>query len=654
MTDVPSAADQRLVAAYERLGDSALCLDERGVDECVHELLGLLNAEDAADLGFALTDDFLFEPDADDDVDPEYLDAVRGLLLNALLRLGQRNPSEAYLVAFLTAAETAMSDGDPRAAEEWASLAAHVATDSDDQAGAHALLAIARSALGRPAEALADARLADSGATHLGTRLLARWVLLELLCDEDDPEATALALDATTWCPPDPEQAWLPELRQVIQRAFINEETRRENAGTPPHEGSAGVCRLALDDPSWIPEPLSIGYMAAITAWVEYRADDLTRLEETLALIGDDPVDADTAARVAMLRVLIPVGKADLTAIERELRRAAIAVQASTTPEIHAAFKILRELAQAPVRGGTMSGAAATFDADSPNGQAMRLLAELHASADATICSGKPIPRDLVDRVDGWLASPHESVDLDTQAMMWVLGAMASAFTGGYPQAAERLDRAREVRLRLPDTASQGALLTSMIDDVAAALLLHGDTSAGVAALEHLHAQQMMDGRPALAFVTATQLALQYLQSGRFAESLQRGVTALEILAEYRESLPGSSERGSIRAAQESVYVTVLRAAAALPDPRVLAELLEYLRAQDMPVVHHDPEPTELPLAALLPGPGERPVDPSDVVDAVAVGRPAPVRMPWGSPALESLVRPPASAPAPLVVPRLP
>ena len=89
-------------------------------------------------------------------------------------------------------------------------------------------------------------------------------------------------------------------------------------------------------------------------------------------------------------------------------------------------------------------------------------------------------------------------------------------------------------------------------------------------------------------------------------------------------------------------------------DPRVLAELLEYLRAQDMPVVHHDPEPTELPLAALLASPEARPVDPSEVVDAVAVGRPAPVRVPWGSLALEGLVRPPASAPVTLVVPRLP
>ncbi len=654
MTDVPSAAEQQLVDGYERLVEAALRLDEYGVNEAVDELLGLLGSEDAADLGFALTEDFLEEPGPEEEVDPEYVDAVRTLLLSSLQRIGRRHPSEAYLLAFLIAAEDATSDSDSRAAEEWAGLAAQVATDADARAEAHALLAMARSDQGRPAEALADARLADATATDLNTRLLARWALLELLSDENNPEATALALDSVSWCPTDPGQAWVPELRQAVQRAVINEEARRESAGTRPHPASAGVLRLALTDPSWVPEALNVGYMAAITAWVEYLADDLTRLEETLAFVGDDDLDVDTAARVAMLRVLVPVRDGDLVAIDRELRRAALAVRQTSTPAVHAAFKHLRELVRATLGDGTMREAAETFDADTPNGEAMRLLAELHAAADATIRSGKPVPPDLASRVDAWLAAPHELVDLDTQAMMWVLGTMASASRGHYPQASERLERAREVTSRLPGTSPQGALLANMIDDVAAALLLHRDTAAGVAALELLHAQHLADGRPALAFVTATQLALHYVQSGRFAEALQRGVTALEILAEYRESLPGSSERGAIRAAQEGAYLTVLKAAAADPDPRVLAELLEYLRAQNMPVVHHDPDPTELPLAALLPSPGARPVDPDQVVDAVAVGRPAPVRMPWGALALEGLVRPPASEPVSLVVPRHP
>lgn len=654
MTEVPSAEEQRLLDAYERLVDAAFRLDEPGVNEGVDELLQLVGAEDAAEVGFALTEEFMSEPDPAEDIDPEYVDAVRRLLLDAMLRLGRQHPGEAYVLAFLTAAHVAADEDDAPAAEEWASLAAQAATDEDDAAEAWAVRSFARAALERPAEALADARLADAGASYLGTRTLARWALLERLCDESDPEATTLALDAVSWCPPDSGASWVDALREAIERAVLNEEMRRENTGTRPHPASTGILRLALTDPSWVPESVGLGYMAAFTAWIDYRADDLSRLEETLAYIGDDPLDPDTAARVAMLRVLIPVGKADLAEIDRELRRAALAVRESSNPQIHAAFKTLADMAHSPVQGGNMHEAAKNFDANTLDGQAMLFLAELHESADATIRFGKPVPRHLVDRATAWLASPHETVALDTQAMMWLLGAMTSASIGDYPQAVERLDRAREIRSRLPETASQGPLLSNMIDNVAAALLLHGDTSAGVAALERLHAQQMREGRPALAFVTATQLALQRLQAGRPAESLQWGVTALEILADYRESLPGSSERGSIRAAQEGVYVTVLKAAAALPDPRVLAELLEYLRAQDMPVVHHDPEPTELPLAALLASPEARPVDPSEVVDAVAVGRPAPVRVPWGSLALEGLVRPPASAPVTLVVPRLP
>jgi len=652
MTDLPPDEDPRLVAPFEGVLDAAFRLDEPGVNESVDELLQLVGSEDAAELGFALTEEFVSEPDPSDGVDPEYVDAVRRLLLDALLRFGRRHPSEAYLLAFLTAAEDATSDGDSQAAETWASLAAQVATDADARAEAHALLAIARSELERPAEALADARLADAGATELDTRLLTRWVLLTLLCDENDPEATPLALDAVVWCPHDPEQSWVPELRQAVQRAVINEEARRESAGTPPHPDSSGILRLALADPTWIPDGLSVGYMAAIIAWIEYLADDLTRLEETLTFIGDDELDVDTAARVAMLRVLVPVGSADVAGAMRELREAALVVNASSNPQVHTAFVALSEFVRITLQGGDMGPGAATMDADSGPGQAMRLVADIHAVAESTLQQGKPAPPDLVARVDAWLASAHPDVDLATQALVWAFGGMVSASIGQYPLAEARADQARALASSLPGTSAQRVLLIDMIDGLSAVLLLNGDADAGVAALERLHAEQMAAGRPLLAFVTAAQLTLQYLRTGRFADALRRGVTALEILAEYRESLPGSSERGSVRSAQESLYVSVLKAAAAHSDPRVLAELLEYLRAQDMPVVHHDPAPSELPLAALIAGPGAR-LDPREVVDAVAVGRPAPVRMPWGSLALEGLVRPPSSAPVSLVVARL-
>lgn len=271
----------------------------------------------------------------------------------------------------------------------------------------------------------------------------------------------------------------------------------------------------------------------------------------------------------------------------------------------------------------------------------------------ALLNEGTALPADLLADIDAWCGVDHDAADTAIAAMMWAVAGNVAALTHRLALAGERTEMVRRLRSRLAD----GSVLRGWLDEALAGmdtvLVMVQDRSAGPAQLEELHRRQVAEGHTLAAFTTAAQLSVAYLALDRPDDSLRAGLGALEILSAYREALPGSSERQATRQAHETVYLTVLKAAARLPDPRVLAEVIEYLRAQEMPVVLHTPEPTQLPLAALMPASGlRRPQPTADVPDAVVLGRPRPVLMPWGQVALSGWIEPSAGTPVPLVVPR--
>lgn len=220
-----------------------------------------------------------------------------------------------------------------------------------------------------------------------------------------------------------------------------------------------------------------------------------------------------------------------------------------------------------------------------------------------------------------------------------------------------RVWHARKLYRALPETTPQLPWLRVLFDGLCTAETMLTDVDAALTQLTANHQANRASGRGLAAFMTASQLSLIHLSIGRNRDALAFGVEALDYLERHRAQLAGSSERHALRTQQERVYAATIRAAAALRDPDLLAELLEFLRAQDLPVVLDSPDPTQVPMAVLLAGvTGLGPLserDPYQTADAVQLSRPRPVLMPWGRTALASWGAPTRPQPVPLVVPRL-
>lgn len=368
------------MAAVDALLDAVLRLDEPGTYASVAALLAILDDEAAAEVGAYLTWEYVQEPEDPDGIDLDRWAAAHSLLLGALVRLGSAFPGPEHAAAFIDAAE-AVGQEDSEAALDLATLAVQLADSPDDRSQAHVWRALALDGCQRPQEALAEARLADDTADEMYPRLLARAVLLDVMCDRQDQDATTAALDALAWCPDEPEDFHVALLRQAIQRALLLEAARCEDARARVPDAVAAGLRLALSDASWLPDGLTPSWMAVMVAWADFLREDLSRIEETLALAGDGPFGEDVDAQVAMLRVTIPQFRSDVAGMALELRRASVAVWASRNPNFHRAFRLLVAGVTAAFQGTNLAGATAELAGDSPDDDTLHLFARTHARA---------------------------------------------------------------------------------------------------------------------------------------------------------------------------------------------------------------------------------------------------------------------------------
>lgn len=632
------------------LVEAIIDLDEVDAYRRADELAADLSDDEASDLALHLIDCYLEEPDED----VPNLARIRGLFLAVLVRLGNLLSAPEYAYALVEAAGESVAE-DAAAAEALATRAITITDDVDTTALAHAWLALALGATGRAGQALEAARRADDAASEEFTRLLARGALLDLLADIDDPEATPLAVEALAWCADDPLDSTMTTLAQTALRALVAETSRCERDHRRPTAAVANALYSALEHPAWTPDFMTRSDFAVLVAWADFLRDDLRRLEEVLAISAQGTyTDADVAAHAALLELMVPYRRGDHEELERRLHLVAPLVEAANNPRLSRGFRAIADSVSAPLRGGSFGTSVAGI---SGSGRGLALLGRSFDAIQAFSSRGVPIPAELDAELE--TSCPDQLADEDPvlDAGLSILAGIVSGLRGDWTRMQARVRRARKLYRALPATAPQLPWLRLLFEGLCAAEAMLTDAEGAVAQLTSNHLANRASGRGLAAFVTASQLSVIHLSGGRNREAFAFGVEALAHLERHRAQLAGSSERHALRIQQERVYGATIRAAAALRDPELFAELLEYLRAQDLPVVLDSPDPAQIPMAALLAGvTGLGPLgepDPYETADAVQLSRPRPVLMPWGRTALASWGAPTRPQPVPLVVPRL-
>jgi hypothetical protein len=645
-------------AVYRDLVDAIFDVDADAVGRFTSVLLSLLTPEEAVEVADDLLDGYFAE--AEEGTPGDYVDAVRRLTLQVLVTIGERFDHPIFSVPYVQWA-IELIDDDPAGAETAAARGVQLADNPDQAATAGAWQALALLRADEPTAALQAAREAHRLAKGEFERRFTVDVLLEVLCDLDDPDAGPLARGMLAECPVEPDETW-DDLGQAITRALLAEMNRLENTHVPISAELRVALRRCLNFPSWTPAGLSYADIAAVVAWADFLGEDLSTLDATLALAGDGPfVDDTVAAQVALLRVFGAYQGQDLEGMEMRLRAAAPAVQRANSSGVWMTFRSLEASLAASLRGGDFEGAigvaadaleAAGIDVSPSMTVFPRAYTEVSAVLAGQATGVSPATRaDL----DAWCAGPHDG-DGAEEGILWAMSAVVCFFEGDLRGASDRLDRFQQFSDSLPPSSMHRSAADTLLSGLRPGLTMATDPTRGLADFRATHDDHMRGGRPFAAFITAVQLAVGYLGIGDSRESLRYGVHALSFLRDYRAGLAGSSERFDLHSQQAVVYKTVLKAAHFVGDPLLMAEVLEFLRAQDMPVVLAEPDHAFLPFTSLMNGVAQSigAGREQEFSDAVTLSLPSGVVMPWGRIALAGLLAEDAATSVPLVVPRAP
>lgn len=653
MTGTPggdATTDGPAGAVYDSLCTAILDQDGSQIQTLGDELVALLTGPGGggADLALALALDLIDgwhnlaeEPMEGDD--PGAVDAARSSIIEVLVKLGDAFPDPLFADAYEQRALT-RGDDEPHLAIQDLRRAVELAATDDERAGYLITLVFAISATGDLDAALVAAEEARRLAVDEETAEMADALQLELLCDLRSPRAGERAvailsgvMDITT-----------DELGCALMRALIGETARLEEQDLPATREIAAGLRIALDRPAWIPEPLTVSDYACAVAWMDFARDDLSLLESTMAKAPGPFSDPDLEAQAALLRVMVAFTHFDAAGMERELRLAAPLVTRSGKPGIVTAYRLVAEQVSRARSGRSMTDSAAESDALQAS-YGRRPSAETRLFQDAVdafsaILNGteRAVSAELRGRFDVWCTQDaHAGVDQFSDAALWALGAAVAMSFAEYEVAGRRMQRARAAKAALGPESVQGQWLDLFLNGLVPSLEGRGDKRTAADATRAIADRYRESGNHLGAFVADAQSALLLLDRDPDA-ALESAVRALAYRAEQEATLAGSSERSDLRRSERDLVSCALRAADRLQEPRVLAELIEFLRAQEMPIVPDPDDVGGLPLAILLPpaavgdAQGRSPIG-TGAEDAISLPRPRPVRMPWGGDGLPGL-----------------
>lgn len=450
------------------------------------------------------------------------------------------------------------------------------------------------------------------------------------------------------------------DLGRAVLRALIVEAGRQEDRGQPITGEIAEGLRAGLGREDWLPEPLTPSDLAVAVAWADFTRDDLRRLETTIAGAVGPFSDADVAAQAALLRAMVPFTHADVIGMERALRRAAPAVKESGDPRIVTAYRLMVQMLQSS-RGGAgladLVGESEGREADQGKtlDDSVRLFSDcLSVMNDLDRAELKAVPEALRARLDAWCAAGvHPGTEPMIEAVLWWLGHAFALLEHDADAAAQRLRRVAEIRDDFGEGAPQAIWFEPLVGALSPALT-STDRATTAAQAELFGQRHRDDGHEFIAYLADVQVA-SLQASGDPREALAAAVRALDFRHRHLASLPGSSERIGLREQAQNLVAITLRSAAAIGEPRLMAELLEFLRAQEMPVVDQEPEADDLPFGMLLPPAafGDRAHAPISTPEseAVILGLARRVRMPWGTIALAAMLPPSDEPCAELVIP---
>jgi tetratricopeptide (TPR) repeat protein len=655
------SADDSVGLAYDAVAEAVVALDETALAAAVGPLLETLAGrgdaalEEAVGIGLDLVDGWLAADEIAAGQPEGSAAALRSLILGVLVRLGDRFPNPAFAPAFDEIGLEVM-DAQPELAAELLQRAVDLAETDAERAEYLVSLAFAAYARGQWEVALQLAERARRGAGTEDVRDAADGLVLGLLDETGSPSAVPHALRVLS----ERGDTLSDDVGHSIVGILIGEAARQEELERPVSVEFATGLRAVLDHPGWLPGTLTRSDFATVVAWTDFLRDDLRLLESTIDEAVGPFSDPLFAAQAALLRVMVSVTGMDVIGAEQRLRAAAPLVESAADPGLTTSYRALATMLAA-ARGGRWTADPAAELAGLRQSQARAVAEEPLLYQDLITAIGQlhrgestGIPDELADRLDAWCSRPdHVGTDLMAASGLWGMGAAVAMLRGDGGEASRRLERMTGARSGLGDDAPQASWLDLWIAALGSAL----GGSAGARFQRGESKRHHRAGEDFAAFLADTQLALMQADLEP-SEALAAAVRALAFRSRHLAALPASSERIQLREQDQRLVIIALRAAARVGDPELMAELLEFLRAQHLPVVESDPGPGGLPLAALLPpaafgGAAGVPV-PVDDLDAVVLPAALPVRMPWGRVALATILPPTGQPCTDLVVPLLP
>ncbi len=439
----------------------------------------------------------------------------------------------------------------------------------------------------------------------------------------------------------------------TVVRCLLTEGARLERLGQTPPPALAAALRLALTHTAWLPEGMTRADLAVVAALMGYFRADISRLDETLDEAEGGPFgEPSSAGYLAVLRAAAALGRFDVVEGERLLRRAAGPVVASNDPSLITAYRAVCDM-MARTRGQRIADPIAELSTLKPHAD-MTDQALLLEAFEQISC--QRIDDGLRMRLATWSDGGHVASDVESRAALWAVCACVAVIDDRVAEGHVFSARSRAARAQMPS----GGVRASVIDQ----LLATFETTAAwretgpqrAAESWKTRREQLWDDDGSLLMMVAdAQQALLHLTTGENLEALGCGARALSGLRRASSHLPGSSERLAMMKKFEPLHQTIVKAAARLGDAHLMAEALEFLREQDLPVARQTPHATQLPLAHTAPpAVGEQiflsPGHP--LIDVIESREPAPTLMPWGSVALVSLLGERQGSQARVVVPR--
>lgn len=442
----------------------------------------------------------------------------------------------------------------------------------------------------------------------------------------------------------------------TVVRCLLTEGARLERLGQTPPPALAAALRLALTHTAWLPEGMTRADLAVVVALMDYFRDDISRLDETLDEAEGGPFgEPSSAGYLAVLRAAAALGRFDVVEGEWLLRRAAGPVVASNDPSLITAYRAVCDM-MARTRGQRIADPIAELSTLKPHADMTDLNDQALLLEAFEQISCQRIDDGLRMRLATWSDGGHVASDVESRAALWAVCACVAVIDDRVAEGHVFSARSRAARAQMPS----GGVRASVIDQ----LLATFETTAAwretgpqrAAESWKTRREQLGDDDGSLLMMVAdAQQALLHLTTGENLEALGCGARALSGLRRASSDLPGSSERLAMMKKFEPLHQTIVKAAARLGDAHLMAEALEFLREQDLPVARQTPHATQLPLAHTAPpAVGEQiflsPGHP--LIDVIESREPAPTLMPWGSVALVSLLGERQGSQARVVVPR--